>query len=114
MTYEPEKRPGVANLINIHSSIMEKTPEDIVNENSTLDVGQYKLILAETIIEHLKPIKRKIDEYLNAPEYLKALLDDGSMKAQEIADNTLKEVNSKIGFTLTNFKNKNATVESVV
>ena len=40
VTYEPEKRPGVANLINIHSMLTGKSPEEICKEAEGLDTGK--------------------------------------------------------------------------
>lgn len=40
VTYEPEKRPGVANLINIHSLFTGKTPDEICKEAIALNTGQ--------------------------------------------------------------------------
>lgn len=40
VTYEPEQRAGVANLINIHSLFTGKTPEEICKEAAGLNTGQ--------------------------------------------------------------------------
>lgn len=40
VTYEPEERPGVTNLINIHSLLTGKTPEEICKEAIGLNTGQ--------------------------------------------------------------------------
>lgn len=40
VTYEPEKRPAVTNLINIHSLLTGKTPEEICKEAVGLNTGQ--------------------------------------------------------------------------
>lgn len=40
VTYEPEKRLGVTNLINIHSLFTGKTPEEICKEAEGLNTGQ--------------------------------------------------------------------------
>lgn len=40
VTYEPEKRPAVANLIDIHSLCTGKTPEEICKEAVGLNTGQ--------------------------------------------------------------------------
>lgn len=40
VTYEPENRPGVANLINIHSMFTGKSPEEICQEAEGKDTGQ--------------------------------------------------------------------------
>jgi len=40
VTYEPEKRPGVSNLIDIHSLFTGKTPEEICKEAAGLNTAQ--------------------------------------------------------------------------
>lgn len=40
VTYEPEARPGVANLINMHSLFTGKTPDEICKEAVGLNTGQ--------------------------------------------------------------------------
>lgn len=40
VTYEPDNRPGVSNLINIHSLFTGKTPEEICKEAIGLNTGQ--------------------------------------------------------------------------
>lgn len=42
VTYEPEKRPGVANLITIHSVLTDKMPDQICLEAKGLDTGKYE------------------------------------------------------------------------
>lgn len=41
VTYEPESRPGVSNLITIHSMLTGKTPDQICLEMQGLDTGMY-------------------------------------------------------------------------
>ena len=40
VTYEPEERPGVANLITLHSLASGKSPADICEEVQDLDTGK--------------------------------------------------------------------------
>lgn len=40
VTYEPETRPGVANLVNLHSLFTGKTPDEICKEAAGLNTGQ--------------------------------------------------------------------------
>lgn len=40
VTYNPEERPGVSNLISIHSFVTEKSVEDICAEAKGLNTGQ--------------------------------------------------------------------------
>lgn len=40
ITFEPETRPGVANLITLHSLATKKTCEEICSESTQLDTGR--------------------------------------------------------------------------
>jgi tryptophanyl-tRNA synthetase len=53
--------------------------------------------VAEALIEHLNPIRQKIEDYLKNPEYLCSVLDDGNDRARETAEKTNDEVKAKVG-----------------
>lgn len=40
VTYDPMIRPGVSNLINIHSQVKDVSPQQIVEEAKALNTGQ--------------------------------------------------------------------------
>lgn len=40
VTFDPDERPGVSNLIMLHSMVTNKTPLEICNENKHLDTGK--------------------------------------------------------------------------
>ena len=40
VTYDPEKRPGVSNLILMHSSLTGKSPEEICKEAEGLETAE--------------------------------------------------------------------------
>ncbi|XP_065079430.1 tryptophan--tRNA ligase, mitochondrial isoform X2 [Ochlerotatus camptorhynchus] len=61
VTFEPETRPGVANLITIHSLASGKTPQQICQEAKGLNTGQYKQHVADALVEHLNPIRVRIE-----------------------------------------------------
>ena len=98
VTYDPSNRPGVANLLTIHSLITNKTPEEICIENKNLNTGQYKLVLADVLIEYLNPIREKMNNYLASPDFLCYTLNSGAAKAMDKAETTLQEVKNKVGF----------------
>ncbi|XP_055902444.1 tryptophan--tRNA ligase, mitochondrial [Eupeodes corollae] len=98
VTYDPENRLGVSNLVAIHSLVSNgKTPEEICKDVQGIDTGKYKMVVAEAVIEHLKPIRTKINEYLKNPSELVYILDDGREKARTIAEETMAEVKQKVG-----------------
>lgn len=58
---------------------------------------RYKLIVAEAVVEYLKPIQRNINELLKDEEFVLDKLKQGGEKAASIADKTLNEVYYKLG-----------------
>ncbi|XP_029155537.1 uncharacterized protein LOC114928480 [Nylanderia fulva] len=113
VTYEPEKRPGVANLINIHSLFTGKTPDEICKEVTELNTGQYKLVLADVVIEKLSPIREDILRLIKDPTYLDEILKKGTERATELATNCWEEVTNKVfGIdTIQEVKNITSTVK---
>lgn len=97
ITYDPTNRPGVSNLITMHSLISNKSIEEICNDTKSLDTGKYKYYVADAIIEHFKPIREKILDYMENPDYLVDLLEIGQERATEIAERTMIEVRDRIG-----------------
>ncbi|XP_051160461.1 tryptophan--tRNA ligase, mitochondrial [Leptopilina boulardi] len=99
VTYDPDNRPGVANLIKIHSLITGKSFEEICNEAEGIDTGRYKLMLADVIIEKLNPIREKIQQLNAEPQYIEEILRAGAEKASSIAIPNFYDVRQKIGFS---------------
>uniref|UniRef100_A0A7G3B4M4 Tryptophan--tRNA ligase, mitochondrial n=1 Tax=Lutzomyia longipalpis TaxID=7200 RepID=A0A7G3B4M4_LUTLO len=97
VTFEPDARPGVSNLITIHSLMTGKTPEAICMECTDVDTGKYKGRVAEAVVEHLNPIRMRIEDYSKHPEYLCQVLQEGADRASKVAEETLQEVKDKVG-----------------
>ncbi|CAH1108561.1 unnamed protein product [Psylliodes chrysocephalus] len=97
LTYDPEARPGVSNLINIHSFVTNESVEEICRQAENLNTGQYKLVVADAVIEYLKPIQDKISKYLSDSDLLMGILEEGRQKANEIASKNWIEVQNKLG-----------------
>ena len=92
------QRPGVSNLIAIHSQLSGKDFDTIAEESKALETSQYKLVVAESIIEHLTPISEKYHAIVQDKEHLKSLMEVGAFKARANAENMLLEVYRVIGF----------------
>lgn len=95
--YSPETRQGVSNLISIHSLLSGKSVQQICGEAKSIDTGKYKMLVAEEIVEHLRPIRNKINQQLLRRNELVYLLEMGADKARETAAATLAEVKQKLG-----------------
>ncbi|GFY33864.1 tryptophan--tRNA ligase, mitochondrial [Trichonephila clavipes] len=99
VTYDMEQRPGVSNLILIHSLCTGKSCQSICDENRNLDTGQYKGVVAEAVVEYLKPIRLEFQRLMAEPSYIVQILQKGSEKASEIARQTIDEVKKVVGLT---------------
>ncbi|XP_076373038.1 tryptophan--tRNA ligase, mitochondrial-like [Tachypleus tridentatus] len=97
VTFSPEERPGVSNLINIHNLFTGLTPEEICEQSMCLETAQYKLVLAEIVIEKLKPLQKRIDNILKEPQHIQYVLQKGAEKATEIAISTMTQVKKLLG-----------------
>lgn len=55
------------------------------------------MVVADAIIEHLNPIREKIEDYMKNPDFLHKVLTEGGEKARTIAESTMAEVKLKVG-----------------
>ena len=95
--FDPEKRPGVSNLILLHSLISKQSIDQCLAEAVNLNTGEYKLVVADQLVEFLKPIRLKTNELIKDKSYLDLILKEGSEKARAIASNTLNEISQLLG-----------------
>lgn len=99
VTYDPDGRPGVANLIMIHSLCTGQTPEDICKSVTHLDTGKYKFVVAEAVVEYLKPIRSQMIELMKEPAYLLDVLKLGTEKALSISTPIWEDACFKVGIS---------------
>lgn len=97
--FDPQNRPGVSNLINIISGIQRKSIEEVENDiavfNNYRDLKKY---ISEIIIEDLKIPRENFKKFMKDPDYLNAVIQEGTEKAQGIAEKNIKEIMTIIGF----------------
>ena len=96
--FDPENKPGVANLLGIFSAITGKAISETEQHFAGSGYGNLKTELAEAVIEHLRPIALKTHELLSDTSELDRLLQIGAAKANELAESTLAKVYDRIGF----------------
>ncbi|XP_012942244.1 tryptophan--tRNA ligase, mitochondrial isoform X2 [Aplysia californica] len=100
ISYDPEGRPGVSNLIEIHMAMADLTEDEIVEESFLLaeDTGMYKMRLAGIIAESLAPVRERVIAYRKDPDFLTDVLKEGAAKASLIAEETMEDVRRLVGF----------------
>jgi tryptophanyl-tRNA synthetase len=77
-----------------------KPKEEVAEECKEMGWGQFKPLLTEIAIAHLKPIQDKYHEIMNEKGYLESVLRDGREKASVIANETLRRVKVALGYSL--------------
>ena len=96
--YDPEEKPGVANLMSIYASVTGKTYEQIEAEFEGKGYGAFKPAVGDAVIETLRPIREETERILADKAYLKEIYTEGAQRAQYVARKTLRKVAKKIGF----------------
>lgn len=92
ITYDPENRPEVANLLLLISLCTGKTPEEAASQIGDGGAGKLKTTLIEVLNEYLKPHRERRKELENNLDYIRSVLRKGVDKARETAVSTLQEV----------------------
>ncbi len=96
--FDPENKPGVANLMSIYSAVTGKSFEEIEAEFAGQGYGKFKPVVGDAVIEHLRPIREEASRLLKDKAYLEGVYRDGAQKAGYVAEKTLRKVYKKIGF----------------
>ena len=96
--YHSPEKPGVSNLMDIYSAVTGRTMEQIQAEFEGKGYGDFKVAVAEAVIEELRPIQQRFDELMKDKGELEAQMKIGAEKASRVADRTLRKVMKKIGF----------------
>jgi tryptophanyl-tRNA synthetase len=96
--FDEEHKPGVSNLLRIHSAISGQSIEQLEAHFEGKMYGALKTELADLLVEWVTPIQRRTREYLDDPAALDALLAQGAEKARAVAAETLAAVYDRVGF----------------
>ena len=95
---ELRKRPEVNNLLVIYSSIKDLSLEDTIKEFSRKNFSNFKQDLSQSINDKIGPITKEIKRLLNDKNYLDKILQEGCIKASEIASKKIKKIHEIVGF----------------
>ena len=92
ITYDPENRPEVSNLLRLAGLASGQDPRTLAEEIGDQGAGKLKQVLTEALDDALSPIRARRAELLADPGYLWQVLERGNQRANEVADQTLAEV----------------------
>jgi tryptophanyl-tRNA synthetase len=100
ITYDPENRPEVSNLLLLISMCTGRTPEEVAESIGNGGGGQLKKVLTESINEYLRPFRQKRAELEANMDYVRQVLLNGAAKAREVGSATLEEVRSAMNMKI--------------
>jgi tryptophanyl-tRNA synthetase len=95
--YDVDAKPGVSNLLVIHSVLSGTPVEELVASFAGRGYGDLKKEVAEVVVERLLPFQQRMAELLDDPAELDRILADGAERAREVAMTTMARVRDRVG-----------------
>lgn len=96
--YDPERKPGVSNLLTIYSLLAGKPIKELERMYSGEGYGRLKKDLVDVVVGEFEPIQKRYEDIRNSGE-VEAILAEGAERAKEIAHQTLQDVKEKMGLS---------------
>ena len=98
--YDVAQKPGISNLLTIHSALSGRTIAELENEFDGKGYGDFKAAVADVVVEYLRPIRAKAMELLEDEKHLLQILHQGSEKARAVAQETIENTYKNLGVVL--------------
>lgn len=99
ISYNPENKPGIANLLNIYAAVNDIEILEATKKFSHLtSYLPFKQAVANAVVAKIKPIREKYREIVDDKEFLHSVLREGKVNAQIRANKMLSKVYRKSGF----------------
>lgn len=94
--YDRENKPGISNLLDIHSALSGEPVSSIEARFEGKGYGDFKSEVAQVVVDALRPIQERYNELINSPE-LDEILDKGAFEANKAANKTLAKMKNAVG-----------------
>jgi tryptophanyl-tRNA synthetase len=98
--FDTVEKPGISNLLTIHSALSGKSIKELESEFDGKGYGDFKSAVAEVVVEYFRPIRAHALELLEDESHLLQILHQGSEKAREVAQSTLDATYKNLGLVL--------------
>jgi tryptophanyl-tRNA synthetase len=95
--FDPEHKPGVANLLQILAAATGRTIPEVEQEFAGQGYGTLKVATAEAVIDFLQPLRARYAELDADPAHVMEQLVLGAEKADAIAGKVLARVRDAVG-----------------
>ena len=95
--FDEKEKPGISNLLTIHSSLSGISIAELEREFEGKGYGDFKGAVADVVVEYFRPIRAKALELLEDEKHLIDLLHEGADKARAVASDTLQNTYKNLG-----------------
>jgi tryptophanyl-tRNA synthetase len=95
--YDPKNKPGISNLIEIYAAVNDIEISDTEKEFENSQYGEFKIAVAETVIDYLDPIKKNFDDLTS--DNLEDIVVSNLESAKDSAQKTIIEVEEALGIS---------------
>ena len=96
--YDEETKPGVSNLLSIHSALSGTAIGDLEAAYAGKGYGDLKKDVAEVVVEAVTPFRERTLALMDDRAELDRILASGAERAAEVAEATVRRVYDKVGF----------------
>jgi tryptophanyl-tRNA synthetase len=97
ISYDPVKRPEVANLLRLAALCQGTSPEQIADKIGGRGAAELKRVVTEGVNEYFAPIRKRRLELAKDKEGILQILRTGNERARSIAVQTLDTVRAEMG-----------------
>ncbi|WP_174891155.1 tryptophan--tRNA ligase [Candidatus Hamiltonella defensa] len=101
--YDIKNKPGVSNLLDILSGVVNKNMSELEKIFSGKMYGHLKTELAEALTHMLNDIQKRYQHYRSDEPYLQQVMKQGADQARARGQLTIKKVYDALGFVPTPF-----------
>jgi tryptophanyl-tRNA synthetase len=91
-------RPETDNLLGLYAVLSGKGREQAAAECADMGWGTFKPLLAETVVEALRPVQQRFADWSAEPAELDSVLRQGRERANAVAQATLDRTRKALGF----------------
>lgn len=96
--FDQEEKPGVSNLLTIHSALTGETIPSLEERFAGRMYGDLKKEVADVVVDFVTPFRDRTLELLDAQDHLMQVLAQGAATAGAVAEATLRDVYQRVGF----------------
>ncbi|HEY0164454.1 MAG TPA: tryptophan--tRNA ligase [Sphingomicrobium sp.] len=92
-------RPEARNLVGLYGAVTGESVEQVLGRFAGQGFGAFKPALADALIELLRPLRARLEDFRRDPAALDAILANGAQKAAALAAPTMRAAYGAVGLT---------------